>query len=223
MSTRFLCPRASLSICDLQSYLLFRESIPPTLDDPSSPWLPYLQSVYHEQSIRLPFNLSRLGLFYMPTSRWRTRNRGVEWPMALCRKQYNFKLLEAATNVPRCKVRTCARWLMARGNRIKPPPSLLISHAMMIAMNRSSSTNHSSTSSQKALWRAYTVNAIGYPLKGHPSAEPADAIVGGARKAPMAERLQTGTVQRGRSGLWAEVIRVRHGGEGAEDCTHAGA
>ena len=212
------------SICDLQSYLLFRESIPPTLDDPSSPWLPYLQTVYHEQSIRLPFNLTRLWLFYMPTSRWRTRNRGVEWPMALCRKQYNFKLLEAATNAPRCKVRTCARWLMARGTQKKPPPSLAtISHAMMSAMNRSgftnrsSSTNRSSTTRQKPLQGRYTVGAIGYPLKGHPSAEPADAIVGGVRKAPMAERLQTVTVQRGRSGLWAEVIRVRHGGEGAED------
>lgn len=57
-------PCSCFSICDESSTREFLESIPRVVDDPSSPWVGYLRTVYGGVAPPLPFNLSRLHFFY---------------------------------------------------------------------------------------------------------------------------------------------------------------
>ena len=183
------------STCTGDDFGSFVRSRPTMLTDRTSPWLGYLSAVYHE-SVRVPFNLSRLTFYYMPNGRWSTIHPGVQWPMSICRRQYAFRLLPPSPNVTWCERVTCERWARAATNR------------------------HTMGYSDKQ----YAVGGIGYPLKGWPEPAAADATSGRPKRKkewPPANEpdlaaaygREVGVWRRG-SGWWIEVIRVRHGGEG---------
>ena len=59
-----LTPCSCFSTCNGSDTREFLESIPRVVDDPSSPWVGYLRTVYGGIAPPLPFNLSRLHFFY---------------------------------------------------------------------------------------------------------------------------------------------------------------
>ena len=60
------------SMCHADEARLFLSRLPRAVDSTSSPWYEYLSTVYHGP-VELPFDLSRLRVFYRDTENWRRR------------------------------------------------------------------------------------------------------------------------------------------------------
>ena len=97
-------------LCSAPSIGTFLHSQRPALiDSPHSPWLSYLREVYGTTP-PLPFNLSRVHMFYARSLSWPA---SVEWPMSPCALVKNKTVgLEGRPQpvLPPCAPATCARW-----------------------------------------------------------------------------------------------------------------
>ena len=210
------------STCTLDDYALFEAQRPRMITSNSSPWLAYLRTVYHEK-VAVPFDLSRLIFFYMPNERWRSLHgrRRIEWPAAICQRQYNFRLMSPPPNeTTRCPKRTCERWL----------PNLPAWDESAKVNVSSVAHNRSGTSSVRRVQSRRKFSGVGYPLKGRPEPVAADGTNAGYVIKPpsgYAEKIATSHSQPGPANRnvtgklpprkWVEVMRVNHGGEGEQD------
>lgn len=112
------------SMCHVDEARLFLSRLPPAISSTSSPWYEYLKAVYHG-SVPLPFDLSRLRVFYRDTEGWRKRRtkprvglplqrcvgrpRPREWGRSITDRT---KFLYADHTHRRCADHVCRSWLV---------------------------------------------------------------------------------------------------------------
>ena len=71
------------SSCTASEAMQLRDGAP-TITNASSPWFAYLQAVYADDNVPLPFDTSKLQFFYHPDPVWQRRHQSLHWPMARC-------------------------------------------------------------------------------------------------------------------------------------------
>ena len=93
---------ACFSWCDSAAIQDFRARLP-KVESPASPWYSYLQTVYGEESPRLPIDLKTLGFVVMPATELAAQQTGVPFDVR-CGKA-------GVQPLPRCSFSECKRWL----------------------------------------------------------------------------------------------------------------
>ena len=96
--------------------------VPSVVEREDDPWYRYLQAVYGDD-ILLPFDMSRMRLFYHNDEVWKHAHPDVEWPMASCLdktpKHLPFVMSAGSERFtthlePQCKPSVCDSWRRRR-------------------------------------------------------------------------------------------------------------